>query len=96
MVLYISLVFIVVFLLFGFIFPDELLNVTNGLFGLVTHTLGWFYLASVLGIFLSGINFQQIRKVTVGDENERPEYSNFSCDFLLSLVRHIWRNNRAF
>jgi choline-glycine betaine transporter len=40
MVLYISLVLLVVFLFFEFIFTDELLNVTNGLFSVITDNLG--------------------------------------------------------
>ncbi|WP_243134701.1 glycine betaine uptake BCCT transporter [Acetobacterium wieringae] len=80
MVLYISLVLLVVFLFFGFVFTDELLNVTNVLFGVITHNLGWFYLVSVLGIliFCLGLAFSKYGKLRLGDEDDRPEYSNFS------------------
>jgi len=52
MVFYISLFLLVIFLLFGFMFPDGLLAVTNLLFSAITSNLGWLYLISVLGILI--------------------------------------------
>jgi glycine betaine transporter len=80
MVFYISLVFLVIFLLFGFMFPDSLLSLTNFLFGGITNNLGWLYLISVLGIliFCLYLAFSKYGNVRLGNDQDRPEYSNFS------------------
>ena len=52
MVFYISISLILLFLIFGFIFPEQLLAATSNLFGFITNDLGWFYLATVLGVLL--------------------------------------------
>lgn len=80
MVFYISLFLLVIFLLFGFMFPDGLLAVTNLLFSAITSNLGWLYLISVLGIliFCLFLAFSKFGKVRLGTDQDRPEYSNFS------------------
>jgi len=80
MVFYISLVFLVIFLLFGFMFPDSLLTYTNLLFNGITNNLGWLYLISVLGIliFCLYLAFSKYGNLRLGNDQDRPEYSNFS------------------
>ena len=50
MVFYISISLILLFLIFGFIFPEQLLAATSNLFGFITNDLGWFYLP--FGVFV--------------------------------------------
>jgi glycine betaine transporter len=80
MVFYASLVFLLLFLGFGFLFPEALLAFTNGLFGLITNDLGWLYLATGLGILLFALflAFGKYGKIRLGGDDDRPEYSNFS------------------
>ena len=66
MVFYISISFILLFLIFGFLFPEQLLAATSQLFGVITNDLGWFYLVTVLGIlafslYLAFSRFGKIR-----------------------------------
>ncbi|KNZ41926.1 glycine betaine uptake BCCT transporter [Acetobacterium bakii] len=80
MVFYISIILLLLFLGFGFLFPETLLMVTDTLFGLITNNLGWVYLAAVLGvlIFTLVLAFGKYGRIRLGDDDDRPEYSNFS------------------
>lgn len=80
MVLYISISLILLFLIFGFIFPEQLTGITSQLFGFITNDLGWFYLATVLGVLLFSLYlaFSRFGKIRLGNDDDRPEYSNFS------------------
>lgn len=80
MVFYISIILLLLFLGFGFLFPETLLMVTDTLFGLITNNLGWVYLAAVLGIliFTLFLAFSKYGKIRLGDDDDRPEYSTFS------------------
>lgn len=80
MVFYISISLILLFLIFGFIFPEQLLAATSNLFGFITNDLGWFYLATVLGVLLFSLYlaFGRFGKIRLGNDDDRPEYSNFS------------------
>lgn len=80
MVLYLSLILLILFLLFGFILPDSLLSITNVFFAMITDDLGWLYLISILGILIFSIliAFSKFGKVRLGKDYDRPEYSDFS------------------
>jgi len=80
MVLYISISLILLFLIFGFIFPEQLTGVTSQMFGFITNDLGWFYLVTVLGILIFSLYlaFSRFGKIRLGNDDDRPEYSNFS------------------
>ena len=49
-------------------------------FGFITNDLGWFYLATVLGVLLFSLYlaFSRFGKIRLGNDDDRPEYSNFS------------------
>ena len=80
MVLYISISLILLFLIFGFIFPEQLTGVTSQMFAFITNDLGWFYLVTVLGILVFSLYlaFSRFGKIRLGNDDDRPEYSNFS------------------
>ncbi|MBU4542037.1 MAG: BCCT family transporter [Firmicutes bacterium] len=80
MVFYISIGLILLFLIFGFLFPEQLLEITSQLFAFITNDLGWFYLATVLGILIFSLYlaFGRFGKIRLGSDDDRPEYSNFS------------------
>lgn len=80
MVFYASLIFLLFFLGFGFLFPDALLAFTTILFGYITNNLGWLYLLTVLGILMFSLflAFSKYGKIRLGDDDDRPEYSKFS------------------
>jgi glycine betaine transporter len=68
------------FLIFGFIFPEQLTGVTSQMFAFITNDLGWFYLVTVLGILVFSLYlaFSRFGKIRLGNDDDRPEYSNFS------------------
>ncbi len=80
MVFYISIGLILVFLSMGFLFPEQLLGITSQMFGFITNDLGWLYLATVLGIvvFSFYLAFGRFGGIRLGNDDDRPEYSNFS------------------
>jgi glycine betaine transporter len=80
MVFYISISLILLFLGFGFLFPEQLLEITSQMFGFITNDLGWLYLATVLGILIFALYlaFSKYGKIRLGSDEDRPEYSNFS------------------
>ncbi len=80
MVFYISIILLLIFLGFGFLFPDSLLSITDTMFGFITNNFGWVYLVIVLGvlIFTLCLAFSKYGKIRLGDDDDRPEYSNFS------------------
>ncbi|AWW28613.1 glycine/betaine ABC transporter permease [Acetobacterium sp. KB-1] len=80
MVFYISIGLILLFLIFGFLFPEQLLEITSQMFSFITNDLGWLYLATVLGILIFSLYlaFGRFGKIRLGSDDDRPEYSNFS------------------
>ncbi|PKM75108.1 MAG: glycine/betaine ABC transporter permease [Firmicutes bacterium HGW-Firmicutes-17] len=80
MVFYISISLILLFLGFGFLFPEQLLGITSQMFGFITNDLGWLYLVTVLGILIFSLYlaFGRFGKIRLGNDDDRPEYSNFS------------------
>lgn len=80
MVFYISISLILLFLIFGFIFPEQLTGVTSQLFAFITNDLGWFYLVTVLGVLIFSLYlaFGRFGKIRLGNDDDRPEYSTFS------------------
>jgi len=80
MVLYISISLILLFLIFGFLFPEQLTGITTQMFGFITNDLGWFYLVTVLAVLIFSIYlaFGRFGQIRLGNDDDRPEYSNFS------------------
>lgn len=80
MVFYISISLILLFLIFGFLFPEQLLGITSQMFAFITNDLGWFYLVTVLGVLIFSLYlaFGRFGKIRLGNDDDRPEYSNFS------------------
>lgn len=80
MVFYISIGLILLFLIFGFLFPEQLLGITSQMFAFITDDLGWLYLVTVLGILIFSLYlaFGRFGRIRLGSDDDRPEYSNFS------------------
>lgn len=80
MVFYISLTTALLFIAWGLIYPQSLLNITTVLFSSIIEKLGWFYLISILLmlIFTLVLAFSKYGEIRLGKDNDKPEYSNIS------------------
>lgn len=79
-VLYISAIFIFLFVLWGAIFPGHLGESANAALDWVIDTFGWFYLLIASGFVLFGIviAISPFGKLRLGKDNDRPEHSYIS------------------
>src|SRR5690625_1523565 len=79
-VLYISAIFIFLFVLWGAIFPGHLGESANTALDWVIETFGWFYLLIASGFVIFGIvvAISPFGKLRLGKENDRPEHSYIS------------------
>lgn len=76
----VSVAIAVVVIAFGY-FRNDLLNDLSGtIMTFVSDKFGWLYLAFVffLCIFLAWLAFGKYGNIKLGDQNEKPQYSNFS------------------
>lgn len=64
----------------GYIFSAELSEISGVIMAFVSDKFGWLYLAFVLALcfFLAWVAFSKYGKIKLGDDDEKPEYSNFS------------------
>lgn len=78
-VLYVSAVIVLFFVLFGMFLPNEMGKVVNAVFAFLTNDFGWLYLLSVAGfiVFAFGIAFSRYGKIKLGQDDDKPEFSNF-------------------
>jgi glycine betaine transporter len=78
-VLYVSAVIVLLFVFFGMFAPDAMGKVVNAVFAFLTTDFGWLYLLSV-AIFIAfalGIAISRYGKVKLGQDDDKPEFSNF-------------------
>ncbi|WP_028595886.1 glycine betaine uptake BCCT transporter [Paenibacillus assamensis] len=80
MVFLISLIIIMIFVLWGLVAPEHLGAFTNEALSFATNKFGWFYLIAALIILLYTLYlaFSKYANITLGDEDDEPEYSNMS------------------
>ncbi|WP_019851250.1 BCCT family transporter [Desulfitobacterium sp. PCE1] len=78
-VLYISSAIALLFVLWGVLLPDNMANVVNKVFGLLTTNFGWLYLLAVaiFIIFVFGIAISRYGRIKLGADDDKPEFSNF-------------------
>ncbi|BAE84943.1 hypothetical protein DSY3154 [Desulfitobacterium hafniense Y51] len=78
-VLYISSAIALLFVLWGVFLPENMANVVNKVFALLTTNFGWLYLLAVaiFIIFVFGIAISRYGKIKLGADDDKPEFSNF-------------------
>lgn len=79
-VFYISVGIAIVIILYGVLFSDNLVVVSNSIMSWVSTNFGWLYIGFIffLCIFLAWIAFSKYGKIRLGKDEEKPEYSDFS------------------
>lgn len=80
MVLYISLIIIILFVIWGILSPDNLTSTAAILLDLTIEKFGWFYLltAFIIVIFSFYLVFSKYGNIRLGSDQDRPEYSDVS------------------
>ncbi|MBF7096380.1 glycine betaine uptake BCCT transporter [Alkalibacter mobilis] len=80
MVFYISMAIALGFVVWGFISPTTLGSTASLVLGGIVDQFGWVYLVTALGILLFSlfIAFSKFGKIRLGEDSEKPEYSNFA------------------
>jgi len=80
MVFIISLFIIVLFVLWGILFPSNLADTSASLLSVTTEKFGWFYLLTAFVILLLTIYlaFSKYGSIKLGKEEDEPEYSYLS------------------
>ena len=80
MVFGISVIIILAFVIWGFVAPDTLAEQSSAALSYTTETFGWFYLitALVILIFCFVLAFGKHGHITLGSDDDEPEYSNIS------------------
>lgn len=76
----ISVAIAIAVIIYGFLFSDSLVSVSNAIMSWVSTNFGWLYIIFVffLCIFLIWLVFSKYGKIKLGKDNDKPEYSNFS------------------
>ena len=79
-VFYISVVVVLLVVVWGFLFPNNLAEVAEEAYAFVTSTFGWFYLTTtflflVFAIFLF---FSPASRIRLGKDNDEPQYPYFT------------------
>lgn len=76
----ISLFIAFTIILYGYFFSESLSAVSSAIMAWVSHTFGWLYIAFVffLCLFLTWLAFSRYGRIKLGEDNVKPEYSNFS------------------
>ncbi|MEG1107110.1 MAG: BCCT family transporter [Eubacterium sp.] len=80
MVLSISIIIVLLFILIGIFFSQEMAIVSGALYEVLADSMGWFYLFAILAvlIFVIWIAVSPYGKIRLGKDSDRPDYSNFS------------------
>ncbi|GAB6180435.1 glycine betaine transporter OpuD [Desulfotomaculum defluvii] len=66
--------------MWGALFPQSLGHQANSLLAFMTEKFGWFYLLATFGflIFAIYLAFSKYGQIRLGDDDDRPEYSNIT------------------
>jgi len=78
-VLIISSAIILLFALFGIVFPELMSEIVSSVFKFLTEGFGWLYLLAV-AIFIVvvyGIAISRFGKIKLGNDDDKPEFTNF-------------------
>lgn len=79
-VFYISVIVIALFVLWGFLMPENLANQATKALNFSTSAFGWFYLlaAFIFLVFAIYLAFGPYGKIKLGEEDDEPEYSYYT------------------
>lgn len=80
MVFAIAVVIVLLFVLWGVVSPTGLAETSTNLLNLTTEKFGWFYLLATFSflVFSLFLAFSKFGKIRLGEDTDRPEYSNRS------------------
>ncbi|UHA72564.1 glycine betaine uptake BCCT transporter [Paenibacillus sp. 481] len=80
MVFTISVIIILAFVIWGLLAPDQLAEQSSAALSFTTERFGWFYLitALVILVYCLVIAFGRYGNITLGSDDDEPEYSNMS------------------
>ncbi|MBL0385659.1 BCCT family transporter [Tumebacillus sp. ITR2] len=80
MVFYVAIAIVGLFVIWGAVFPSQLLDVANQLLALTTAKFGWFYLIAT--VFVLGFSiylaFSKYGTVRLGPDDSEPEFSDLT------------------
>lgn len=78
-VLVISSAIVVLFVVFGIIFPEQLKVGADWLFAVLTKDFGWLYLlvSFLMLLFALGIAVSRFGTIKLGKDDDKPEFTNF-------------------
>nr|WP_049755899.1 BCCT family transporter [Desulforamulus reducens] len=76
----VSVLIVLAFVLWGAFFPESLGQQANSILGFMTEKFGWFYLLATFGflVFAIYLAFSKYGRIRLGDDDDRPEYSNIT------------------
>ncbi|GIQ67809.1 BCCT family transporter [Xylanibacillus composti] len=79
-VFYLSVCIVGIFVLWGFLFPEELNDAANAALAFITMTFGWFYLmvTFVFLVFAFILAFGPFGRIRLGQDDDEPEYPFFT------------------
>lgn len=68
------------FVVWGVLAPEQVAEVTGGLFDWTMTNAGWLFtvIASVILVFMLGLAVSRYGRIRLGKDDEKPEYSTFS------------------
>lgn len=68
------------FVVWGVVAPQQVAEVTGGLFDWTMENAGWLFtvIASVITVFMLGLAISKYGRIRLGRDDEKPEYSNFA------------------
>ncbi|MFY0542859.1 glycine betaine uptake BCCT transporter [Brevibacillus sp. H7] len=75
-----SLAFVILFVLWGVLFPEHLSTTASAVLTFTTTKFGWFYLLVAFGflLFCLYLAFSKYGQIRLGDDDDEPEYSTFT------------------
>lgn len=84
-VLYVSIVIVVLFTVWGMALPDNLASVINAVNGFLCNDLGWLYLLMMIVFLIFGfaVALSKYGSLKMGKPDDEPEFSNFQWFALL-------------
>ncbi|WP_166243341.1 glycine betaine uptake BCCT transporter [Paenibacillus turpanensis] len=79
-VFYVSVAVASLFVLWGFLMPDQLADVAAQALAFITKTFGWYYLITtfLFLVFALILAFSRYGKIRLGQDDDEPEYSYFT------------------
>lgn len=78
-VLYVSAAISLLFVAFSIVVPAQMEKISNAVLAFLTTNFGWLYLLSVFifTLTLYGIAFSRFGRIKLGQDDEKPEFTNF-------------------